>query len=365
MFRLGNFTKQAAFAGLVAFAVLFGSAYLGASEASPLMATAPTLGSAASFAVLGGSTVTNTGSTTVHGNLGVSPGTAVIGFPPGIVTGGTIYKGEAVALQAQNDVIIAYNALAAQACDRNLTGTDLGGLTLTPGVYCFSSSAQLTGTLTLNALGDPNAVFVFQIGSTLTTASNSHVDFINAGTACNVFWQLGTSATLGTGTRFAGSILALASITLTTDAHVLGRALARNGAVTMDGNDIDSDVCVVSTATPTATRTATSTRTATPTRTSTATRVPWTAPTNTATSTPGNTPTATATSVPGTTPTAMAETSTPTSVLTSTPTPTPARPPVLPPTGESVTPGYGWWIVVAGLILSIAGFLFRRAGQRL
>jgi type VI secretion system secreted protein VgrG len=109
-------------------------------------------------------------------------------------------------------------------------------MTLTPGVYCFSSSAQLTGTLTLNALGDPNAVFVFQIGSTLTTASGSSVVVINGGSKCNVFWQVGSSATLGTSTKLAGSILALTSITLNTSASVSGQTLARNGAVTLDTN---------------------------------------------------------------------------------------------------------------------------------
>ena len=123
-----------------------------------------------------------------------------------------------------------------------MTGQDLGGLTLTPGVYCFSSSAQLTGTLTLDAQGNPNAVFIFKIGSTLTTASNSSVVVINTGgnssIACNVFWQVGSSATLGTGTSFAGNILALTSITLNTGANVSGRVLARNGAVTLDTNNV-------------------------------------------------------------------------------------------------------------------------------
>jgi hypothetical protein len=202
------------------------------------------LGAADPFAVLAGSTVTNTGPTTVHGNLGVSPGSAITGFLPGIVSGGTIHANDAVAMQAQNDLTTAYNFALGEVCPNTnvLTGQDLGGLTLAPGVYCFASSAQLTGALTLNALGDPNAVFVFQIGSTLTTASSSSVVFLNAGQGDSVFWQVGSSATLGTGTAFAGNILALTSITLNTGATIqCGRALARNGAVTMDTNNVSID----------------------------------------------------------------------------------------------------------------------------
>ncbi|MFY9822022.1 MAG: ice-binding family protein [Thermoanaerobaculia bacterium] len=192
-----------------------------------------------SFAVLGGSTVTNTATPTiVTGNLGVSPGSAVTGFPPGIVTGGTIHAGDFVAAQAQTDLTVLYNDLATSVCNADLTGQDLGGLTLTPGVYCFSTSAQLTGTLTLDAQGNSNAVFVFKIGSTLTTASASSVLLINSASSCGVFWQVGSSATLGTGTALAGSIVALTSITLNTGASLNGRALARNGAVTLDDNNV-------------------------------------------------------------------------------------------------------------------------------
>ncbi len=192
-----------------------------------------------SFAVLGGSTVTNTDTpTTVNGNLGVSPGSAVTGFPPGLVIGGTIHAGDLVAAQAQTELTTSYNSLAAMACGTDLTGLDLGGMTLTPGVYCFSTSAQLTGTLTLDAQGDPNALFVFQIGSTLTTASASSVVRINGGTDCGVFFQVGSSATLGTGTALRGSIVALTSITLNTGASVSGSILARNGAVTLDNSHV-------------------------------------------------------------------------------------------------------------------------------
>ena len=209
------------------------------------------LGTAQSFAVLGGSAVTNTGATTIVGNLGVSPGAAVTGFPPGLVTGGTIHAADAVALQAQSDVTTAYNFLASQAVNSTLTGTDLGGLTLIPGVYFFSTSAQLTGILTLDAQGDPNAVFIFQIGSTLTTATNSSVVLINGAQNCNVFWQVGSSATLGTGTAFVGNILALTSITLTTGANASGRALARNGAVTLDDNAVAVANCAAPPTAPT------------------------------------------------------------------------------------------------------------------
>ena len=236
-------------AGLGAIALsllLFAISY--APDASA--ATAPGLGVAASYAVIAGSTVTNTGPSTISGDLGVSPGTAVTGFPPGLVSNGSIHSADANAGQAQSAVTTAYNALDAASCDFDLTGQDLGGQTLTEGVYCFSTSAQLTGTLTLNAQGNASAVFIFEIGSTLTTASNALVQVINGGVDCNVFWQVGSSATLGTGTVFVGNILALTSITLNTTASVSGRALARNGAVTLDSNHIGFDACAVSTATP-------------------------------------------------------------------------------------------------------------------
>jgi hypothetical protein len=221
---------------IVGFAALF----FGVSPA--LGATAPTLGTAQSYGVLGSTTVTNTGLTVVFGDLGVSPGTAITGFPPGIVTG-TIHSGDAAAGQAQSDVTTAYNNLAGQAVNFGpFSPTDLAGQTLVPGVYKYSLSVQNTGVLTLNAMGDPNAVWVFQIGSTLTAGSGSSVVVINGGQDCNVFWQVGSSATLGT-TKFVGNILALTSITLNNGANVSGRALARNGAVTMDTNVITPSSC--------------------------------------------------------------------------------------------------------------------------
>ncbi|TPW09831.1 MAG: FG-GAP repeat-containing protein, partial [bacterium] len=156
---------------------------------------------------------------------------------PGIVVG-SMNVTDAVAAEAQGDALTAYNTLAGSRCNNDLTGQDLGGLTLVPGTYCFSSSAQLTGELTLNALGSDSSVFVFQIGSTLTTASGSSVTLINGGSGCNVFWQVGTSATLGTTTEFVGNVLASASITVNTGASVSGRLLALNGALTLDTNSV-------------------------------------------------------------------------------------------------------------------------------
>jgi hypothetical protein len=239
----GRWTRWAVAVALAVGLAFYASTSPEGGAASPLAQTAPTLGAAASFAVLGGSTVTNTNPTLVSGDLGVSPGSAVVGFPPGTVINGTIHATDAVAAQAQSDVTTAYNALAGQACQTVLTGTDLGGLTLVPGVYCFTSGAQLTGTLTLDAQGNPGAVFIFQIASTLITASNSSVLLINGASPWNVFWQVGSSATLGTNTSFVGSILALTSISLTTGATITsGRALARNGALALAEESDAADI---------------------------------------------------------------------------------------------------------------------------
>ena len=199
------------------------------------------LGSTGTFAVLGGSTVTNTGSSNITGSVGASAGSAITGFPPGTVIAGSIHSGDAVAAQAQSDLTTAYNMATASPCTTTLSGQNLGGLTLLPGVYCFASSAQLTGVLTLNATGDPNAFFLFKIGSALTTASFSSVAFTNGGQGGSVFWQVGSSASLGTNSAFAGNILALTSITANTGANIqCGRALARNGTVTLDNNIVSA-----------------------------------------------------------------------------------------------------------------------------
>ncbi len=318
---------------LIIAAVLFSNVFASTSEAAGL------LGTAEEFAVLGGSAVTNTGATVVQRNLGVSPGSSVTGFPPGTVTGGSIHVTDAVASQAQSDVTSAYNALAGQACDVDLTGQDLGGKTLLPGTYCFSSSAQLTGDLTLDALGNSGSLFVFQIGSTLTTASGSSVLMVG-GSACNVYWQIGSSATLGTTTRFQGSILALTSITLNNGTRIIGRALARNGAVTMDNNTVSASGCADAPAEPTATEVP-----------ATATSVPATATSVPATETPGpDTPTA----IPGL-PTEVPGPGTPTAIPgLPTATPGPGTPTAIPGV-PTATPGPGTPTAIPGVPTATPG----------
>jgi len=220
------------------------------SAAATQAAVAPPLASTQNLAILAAAGVSNTGPSLVIGDLGIWPNGAgsVTGFmfslPPGPgQVLGTTHLGDGVAATAQGDLTVAYNNLAGQACDTLITA-DLGGMTLQPGVYCSGSSLGLTGTVTLDGLGDPNAVWVFQMPSTLTTASNSAVKVINGGQSGNVFWQVGSSATLGTNTAFAGNILAQASISLNTGASLNGKALARTGAITLDSNAITNSVAV-------------------------------------------------------------------------------------------------------------------------
>jgi hypothetical protein len=191
------------------------------------------LGTAGNFGVLAGSAVTNTGPTAVVGNLGVSPGTSVSGFPPGTVSGGSHVGSDPVAVQAQTDLTAAYLNAQGRPPGTVVSG-DIGGQTLAPGTYTSASTLGITGILTLNGAG----VYIFQIGSGLTTASASQVNLIGGATAANIFWQVGSSATLGTGSTFNGTIMAQASITVTTGAVLNGRALARTGAVTLDSNPL-------------------------------------------------------------------------------------------------------------------------------
>jgi type VI secretion system secreted protein VgrG len=198
------------------------------------------LGTAGSFSVLGATAVTNTGPSVLNGNLGLYPGTSITGFSSATVNG-TTYNDDGVAMTAQANASSGYNILQGLASTNDLTGQDLGGLTLTPGVYTFDSSAQLTGPLVLNFDGLSNQSIVFQIGTALTTASGSSVDTINLGNNDSVYWAVGSSATLGTTTAFEGYLLADQSITLNTGATInCGSAIALNAAVTLDSNTINS-----------------------------------------------------------------------------------------------------------------------------
>lgn len=264
------------------------------------------LGTAGSFAVLAGSTVTNTGPSRINGNLGVSPGTAVTGFPPGIVTG-SVHTADGVAADAQNDLTTAYNDAAGRDASATVGPFIGAGQTLAPGVYKATSSLEVGGALTLDAHGNANAVFIFQAASTLITDSASSVILTNGAQACNVFWQVGSSATLGTHSRFQGNVLALTSITVTTGDTIAGRALARNAAVTLDDDTITVPGCTTTSPTPTPTPPTTSPATPTPTPTPTITTSPAT-PTPTSptpipnTTSPGLTPTPTRYATPPTTP---------------------------------------------------------------
>lgn len=202
--------------------------------ATALAATDPGLGTAGNFAVLAGTTVTNTGPTWITGQLGVSPGAAVTGFPPG--TSGVQHKADAVALTAKTNLTAAYTNAAAQPCPggNNFTGVNLGGKTLVPGVYCQTTAPSLVGTLTLNGSG----IYIFQIGSTLITGTGARIHLIGGAQPCQIFWVVGSSATIAVSSTFVGNIMALTSIAMQTGATLNGRALARNGAVTLDTNRI-------------------------------------------------------------------------------------------------------------------------------
>ena len=235
-------------AGLaLAMGATFAAVAPGLAQAAPV-----NLGTTTPFVVLGGSTVTNTGPSVLNGELGVAPGTALPGFNTAVLNG-AVHQNDAVAVQAQADLITAYDVAAGQPvppANDFTTAPELGNRTLQAGAYGFASSAQLTGPLTLDAAGDPNAQFIFEIGSTLTTAGASSVNLINGASPCNVFWQVGSSATLGGTTAFQGNVLALTTITAGTGATVTGRLLARNGAVNLDTNVLTAPGCPTPTTTP-------------------------------------------------------------------------------------------------------------------
>ncbi|EXJ88226.1 hypothetical protein A1O1_05156 [Capronia coronata CBS 617.96] len=278
--------------------LLFGLAFV------TINAQAVDLGTAAQFAVLGASAVTNTGASVLNGDLGIYPGTALSGFPPGVVNGDT-HNADAVAQTAQNDATAAYNVAAAlpYPAGNDLTGQDLGGQTLVPGVYHYDTSAGLTGTLTLDGQGNPNSVFVFQMGSTLITGAGATVALTNGAQACNVFWQVGSSATLAAGTSLVGNVLALASISVDSGETNAGGLYALTGAVTLIGDTINAQpLCANNPAATTTTSITTSTAlpsTTTPVATTTTTPIATT--TTPVTTTPVATTTVPTTTVPTTT----------------------------------------------------------------
>lgn len=205
-----------------------------------------TLGTANKFGVLAGASVANKSAHTfVIGDVGSSPTCTVTGLKPSQVKGHLYLKCSPVTAKAQKDLTVAFDQAAAAHCDTDLTGKDLGGLKLVPGVYCFSTSAGLTGTLTLDTRGNPKSQWVFQIGTTLTTANNSRVIMTKKGNECNVYWQMGSSATVGEGSIFRGDLMAHASITLN-GGTLHGRALASTGAITLPvvQETIDRPRCV-------------------------------------------------------------------------------------------------------------------------
>ena len=261
----------------------------------PAMAAQPTvnLGTTSSFAVLAGTTITNTGATKINGSaggdVGLYPGSAFTGQADVTLTGGTVHINDTIAIKAMDDLVTAFNDAAGRTPVTRIP-TELGGTTLKPGVYDSGSDFHITGTLTLDAQGDPNGVFVFKTNSTLITSSGSRVNLKNSARYCRIFWKVGSSATLGTNSRFVGHIFALTSITANTGATVQGQLMARNGAVVLHSNTITNGFCAAL-ATPAPTPTETSTATLAPTETSTATL----APTATPAATPKPKPTATPT----------------------------------------------------------------------
>jgi hypothetical protein len=248
-----------------AFGPLFLIPLLAASLAYAAGPTSVGLGTASTFAILAGSGITNTGASVITGNIGSFATTSITGFPPGLLSAGSInHAGDSVTQGAKTDLVTAFNDAAGQN-PVTTVATELGGTTKNAGIYDSSDGTfGITGTVTLDAQNDPSAVFIFKTASTLITAGESHVVLTRGAQACHVFWKVGSSATLGTNSTFQGTILALTSATLTTGATVNGRVLARNGAVTLDTNTISVPTCTAATASPSSSATATSTVTATP-----------------------------------------------------------------------------------------------------
>ncbi len=247
-------SRRAPAFGALALSATLAVASLTVGSASATTPTAIGLGTAGAASVLAGSGVTNTGSSILGLDLDTWPTPAVSGFPPGLVLG-TQHAADAVAQLAQGDLTTAYNQAASAPSTMNETGVDLGGQTLTEGVYTASTAMSLTGSVPLTLNGSASSVFIFQAGTTLITGSNSSVVLTGGVSACNIFWQVGSSATLGTNTAFIGTILALQSISVDTGATVQGRALARNGAVTLDDNVFSGSSCAASTPSTTTTST--------------------------------------------------------------------------------------------------------------
>jgi len=225
----------------IAFVIAIGA--MAGSTANAAIVPTVGLGTAATYSILAGTpAITNTGATTIDRDVGIHPAASITGFPPGII-GGAIHAGDAVALQAKSDLVIAYNDAAGRTGSVVAGGT-LGGQTLVGGVYNAGGvTLDLTGTLTLDGANNPNSVWIFQATSDLITASTSSVVFINGGSPCNVFWQVTSSATLGSGSSFVGTILAMTSITLDSAVTVQGRALARNGDVTLINDHFNTSTC--------------------------------------------------------------------------------------------------------------------------
>jgi LPXTG-motif cell wall-anchored protein len=345
--------RSQALIGTIAIALVLALGAVVGSGANAAGAPTVALGTAASFAVLAGSGITNTGSSVINGDVGsYPPPPGVGGFPPGLVTG-TNHGGDAVTQGAKTDLTTAYLDAAGRS-PTTIIPTELGGTIVLPGFYGSAAGTfGITGNVTLDAQGDPNSVFVFQMASTLTTATGSSVSFIGGAQSCNVFWQVGSSATLGGATHFKGTILALTSITLVTGATIDGRALARNGAVTLDTNTITPSPCA-----PAPTEGARERDTASPAPTATP------APSPAATATPMASPAPTATPMATPTPAVVAP------VATSTPTPiaAPTRPVAV--RGAQTLPSTSTAdgsapLLLGGLLLIVTGALLVRSRRSL